>query len=132
MTVQTLGRGVPPARSRPVRGDYGAIHGQPFPDGNQGESVFTTLTRQGMPLIRYRTGDVGCFIPGPCPCGTSLKTLAHVTLRRDNVVRLPNGDTLALPALQRAVESGALRLAIGVAPAGVPSPAKRAFNDRRP
>ncbi len=154
--------------------------GQPLPDGDEGEIVFTTLTRQGMPLIRYRTGDVGCFIPGPCPCGTSLKTLAHVTLRRDNVVRLPNGDTLALaeldealfalagvvdfaadfvpdgltltlaahrdetvvsearaallmlPALQRAVESGALRLAIGVAPAGVPSPAKRTFNDRRP
>ena len=73
--------------------------GRILPDGDEGEIVFTTLTRRGMPLIRYRTGDVGRFIPGACPCGTALKTLAHVTRRRDDVVQLPTGATLALAEL---------------------------------
>ncbi len=68
--------------------------GLPLPDGQAGEIVFTTLTRRGMPLIRYRTGDAGRFIPGPCPCGTALKTLAHVTHRFDNAMPMPGG---ALP-----------------------------------
>jgi phenylacetate-coenzyme A ligase PaaK-like adenylate-forming protein len=37
--------------------------------GEEGEIVFTTLTRRGMPLIRYRTGDFARFLPGPCACG---------------------------------------------------------------
>lgn len=52
--------------------------GSPLPDGEWGEVVFTTLTRRAMPFIRYRTGDFSRFIPGPCPCGTQLRTLAHV------------------------------------------------------
>ena len=43
--------------------------------------VFTTLTRRGMPLIRYRTGDISRFITEACPCGTQLKTLEHITHR---------------------------------------------------
>ena len=52
--------------------------GRVLPDGEYGEVVFTTLTRCAMPLIRYRTGDFSRFIPEPCPCGTLLRTLAHV------------------------------------------------------
>ena len=52
--------------------------GRSVSQGDPGEVVFTTLTRRGMPLIRYRTGDVSRFVPGPCPCGTVLKTLARV------------------------------------------------------
>ena len=55
--------------------------GERMPDGEYGEVVFTTLTRRGMPLIRYRTGDVSRFVPGPCPCGTQLKTLERITHR---------------------------------------------------
>jgi phenylacetate-CoA ligase len=55
--------------------------GEVLPDGECGEVVFTTLTRRGMPLIRYRTGDVSRFIPSPCPCGTQLKTLERITHR---------------------------------------------------
>ncbi|MBN2005833.1 MAG: phenylacetate--CoA ligase family protein [Anaerolineae bacterium] len=77
--------------------------GQPLPDGEEGEIVFTTLTRQGMPLIRYRTGDAGRFIPGPCPCGTVLRTLARVTRRLDNAVRLQTGDLLTLAELDEAL-----------------------------
>ena len=39
--------------------------GNPVLDGEPGEVVFTTLTRRGMPLIRYRTGDVSRFLPDP-------------------------------------------------------------------
>lgn len=52
--------------------------GRVLPEGETGEVVFTTLTRRAMPLIRYRTGDMSRFIPGPCPCGTGLLTLGHV------------------------------------------------------
>lgn len=77
--------------------------GRVLPDGDEGEIVFTTLTRRGMPLIRYRTGDMGRFTPRACPCGTALKTLAHVTRRRDNVAQLPTGDALALVELDEAL-----------------------------
>ncbi|HEX2908885.1 MAG TPA: hypothetical protein VHO69_18580, partial [Phototrophicaceae bacterium] len=62
--------------------------GAALPEGAAGEVVFTTLTRHGMPLIRYRTGDVSQFIPGACPCGTQLKTLAHITHRLDGRVTI--------------------------------------------
>lgn len=52
--------------------------GRVLPEGEYGEVVFTTLTRCAMPLIRYRTGDFSRFIPEPCPCGTLLRTLAHI------------------------------------------------------
>jgi phenylacetate-CoA ligase len=57
------------------------LTGEQLPAGEYGEVVFTTLTRCGMPLIRYRTGDVSRFITAPCPCGTRLKTLERVTQR---------------------------------------------------
>src|SRR6266536_362816 len=41
--------------------------GRPVPAGRFGEIVFTTLTRRGMPFIRYRTGDISRFLPGVCP-----------------------------------------------------------------
>ncbi|MGA7827574.1 MAG: DVU_1553 family AMP-dependent CoA ligase, partial [Geobacteraceae bacterium] len=55
--------------------------GLPVPDGQTGEVVFSTLTRKGMPLIRYRTGDLSRFIPEPCLCGTILRRLAWVSGR---------------------------------------------------
>lgn len=54
------------------------ITGKNIPDGQYGEVVFTTLTRHGMPFIRYRTGDISCFLTEPCPCGSVLKRLARV------------------------------------------------------
>ncbi len=63
--------------------------GKVLPDGEYGEVVFTTLTRRGMPLIRYRTGDLSCFITEACPCGTCLKTLERITLRLNG--RIPIG-----------------------------------------
>lgn len=54
------------------------ITGEVLPDGEEGEIVFTTLTRRGMPFIRYRTGDWSRFINEPCGCGSVLKSLSRV------------------------------------------------------
>ena len=64
--------------------------GQSVPVGEIGEIVFTTLTRQGMPLIRYRTGDLSRFILDQCPCGTILHTLEKVTRRLSGYVVIQN------------------------------------------
>lgn len=50
-------------------------NGDPLPDGQFGELAVTTLTRRGMPLIRYRTGDRARFLPGGCGCGSILRRL---------------------------------------------------------
>jgi phenylacetate-coenzyme A ligase PaaK-like adenylate-forming protein len=52
--------------------------GRPLPDGEEGEIVMTTLTREAMPLIRYRTGDAASMLPGPCRCGSPLRRLSPV------------------------------------------------------
>lgn len=56
--------------------------GRVLADGEYGEIVFSTLTRKGMPLIRYRTGDISRFIPGPCKCGSILKRIDKVKPRQ--------------------------------------------------
>ena len=50
----------------------------PLPPGADGEVVFTTLTRQAMPLIRYRTGDRAAWLEGLCPCGSFMRRLGKV------------------------------------------------------
>ena len=52
--------------------------GAVLPDGQEGELTVTTLGRRGMPLIRYRTGDISRILPGPCPCGSVLPHMARV------------------------------------------------------
>ena len=52
--------------------------GQVLPDGQEGEVVFTTLTRKGMPFIRYRTGDWSSILKEPCACGSILKRIGRV------------------------------------------------------
>jgi phenylacetate-coenzyme A ligase PaaK-like adenylate-forming protein len=68
-------------------------------DGEPGEIVFTTLTRRGMPLIRYRTGDFGRFIPERCPCATALKSMERVKLRLEGVVAVGAKGTLTMADL---------------------------------
>jgi phenylacetate-coenzyme A ligase PaaK-like adenylate-forming protein len=70
--------------------------GLPLADGNPGEVVFTTLTRDGMPLIRYRTGDLAAFRLDSCACGTVLKTLGMVRARRKSKIRMGQGQTLSI------------------------------------
>ena len=59
--------------------------GKKLPDGSFGEMVITTLTRRGMPLIRYRTGDRARILGGICPCGSVLKRLDGADGRLDAV-----------------------------------------------
>lgn len=79
------------------------LTGDPAPDGQPGEIVFTTLTRAGMPLVRYRTGDIGRWLTEPCPCGTRLRTLAHITTRVSGLVSLGGGETISQADLDEAV-----------------------------
>jgi len=73
--------------------------GEPVPDGEEGELVFTTLTREAMPLIRYRTHDVSRRISEPCPCGAhSLTKIGKVKKRLENIVSVGGGDEM-YPAL---------------------------------
>jgi len=62
--------------------------GNTVSEGQDGEIVFTTLTRQGMPLIRYRTGDFSSFIPGSCSCGSVIRRLDRITKRKNNQVSI--------------------------------------------
>lgn len=81
------------------------LDGSTVPEGEYGEVVFTTLTRRGMPLIRYRTGDISRFIPGDCPCGTILRTLEKVRSRISNRVDLSNGSFLTMADLDETLLS---------------------------
>jgi phenylacetate-coenzyme A ligase PaaK-like adenylate-forming protein len=62
--------------------------GQPVPDGTAGELVFSTLTREAQPLLRYRTGDIASLRRGPCGCGRTLVRMSKITGRRDDMLVL--------------------------------------------
>ncbi len=74
------------------------ISGAPVKDGAYGEVVFTTLNRQAMPLIRYKTGDRARFLTKPCACGTFLRTMEKVQGRIENRVFI-HGHEIHLKAL---------------------------------
>jgi len=73
--------------------------GEPVKNGDTGEVVFTTLTRRGMPLIRYRTGDMSRFIPGNCPCGSTLRRLDYIRVRKSGVISINENCKLAISDL---------------------------------
>jgi phenylacetate-coenzyme A ligase PaaK-like adenylate-forming protein len=79
--------------------------GTPLKRGEWGEVVVTTLTRKGMPLIRYRTGDISRFIPEPCPCGTILRTMAKVMGRTQSYVVPPRSMVSNKACLERELYS---------------------------
>ena len=60
--------------------------GEPMPDGQLGELVMTTLGREGMPLIRYRTRDLTRFLPGECPCGRKHHRIDRLHGRADDMM----------------------------------------------
>ena len=57
-----------------------------LPDGEEGELVLTTLQRQAMPLIRYRTRDLTRIISEPCKCGRTHRRIARITARTDDMM----------------------------------------------
>ena len=61
---------------------------RPVPDGEVGELVLTTLNREAMPLLRYRTRDLTRILPGECPCGRHHKRLDRMKGRSDDMMIL--------------------------------------------
>ena len=59
---------------------------EPVPDGQTGELVFTTLTKEGMPVIRYRTRDLCSLLPGECPCGRTNVRMSAIQGRTDDML----------------------------------------------
>jgi len=60
--------------------------GAPLPDGREGELVLTSLTREALPLLRYRTGDVSRLDPAPCRCGRTTVRMARIKGRTDDML----------------------------------------------
>lgn len=58
----------------------------PVPDGQAGEVVFTTLTKEGIPVVRYRTRDISRIIPGQCACGRTMRRIERITGRSDDML----------------------------------------------
>ncbi len=79
------------------------VSGRPRPAGQPGEIVFTTLTRDAMPLLRYQTGDLSRFLPDPCPCGTVLRRLEKVRGKLHDMVSLRSGEWLGMADLDEAL-----------------------------
>ncbi len=59
---------------------------EPVAEGEIGELVITTLTREGMPLLRYRTRDLTRFLPGECPCGRAHRRIDRILGRADDMI----------------------------------------------
>jgi phenylacetate-CoA ligase len=60
--------------------------GEVLPHGEPGELVFTTLTKEAFPLIRYRTRDLSALNPEPCQCGRTLVRMGRITGRSDDML----------------------------------------------
>ncbi len=59
---------------------------EPVLPGEKGELVFTTLTREAYPLIRYRTGDIASIITEKCPCGRTSVRMSRLSGRTDDMI----------------------------------------------
>lgn len=60
--------------------------GEPVPDGTPGEVCFTCVTKQALPLLRYRTHDIAARIPGACACGRTLTRITKPAGRTDDML----------------------------------------------
>jgi phenylacetate-CoA ligase len=60
--------------------------GEPLGEGSEGELVFTTLAKEAMPLLRYRTGDIGSLTTEPCVCGRTTARIRGLRGRRDDML----------------------------------------------
>ena len=59
--------------------------GAVLPEGAEGELVLTTLSKQAMPMIRYRTRDITSLAAEPCPCGRTVRRIARIGRRSDDM-----------------------------------------------
>ena len=62
------------------------VTGEQLPYGSKGELVFTTITKEGMPMLRYRTHDICQLDATPCACGRTLVRMGRITGRTDDML----------------------------------------------
>lgn len=62
------------------------LTGDPLPPGEKGELVFTTVTKEAFPVVRYRTKDITRLIPEPCSCGRTILRMERVSGRTDDML----------------------------------------------
>jgi phenylacetate-CoA ligase len=83
--------------------------GEPLRDGTVGELVFTTLTKEALPLLRYRTGDLASLTREPCPCGRTFARMSRIVGRTDEMLIIRGANVfpseieralLAIPELE--------------------------------
>jgi phenylacetate-CoA ligase len=60
--------------------------GENLPEGKKGELVLTTLCREAMPILRYRTRDIVMIIPGKCKCGRTHRRISRIIGRSDDMI----------------------------------------------
>jgi phenylacetate-CoA ligase len=60
--------------------------GEPLADGEVGELVFTTITKEALPLLRYRTGDLASVTREPCVCGRTFARMSRIVGRTDDML----------------------------------------------
>jgi phenylacetate-CoA ligase len=60
--------------------------GEVLPEGERGELVITTLTKQALPIIRYRTGDITSLVKEPCGCGRTMVRMESIVGRADDML----------------------------------------------
>ncbi len=77
---------------------------QPVPDGQYGEIVITTLGVEGMPLLRFRTGDIAAKRVEKCQCGRNSYRLTPLIGRKNNLIKL-KGTTLYPPAINDVLDN---------------------------
>ena len=66
--------------------------GRPLEEGQEGELVITSIHREGMPIVRYKTGDMTRMLPEPCLCGSSLKRIGSVNRRTRATIRVGDDE----------------------------------------
>ena len=76
----------------------------PVPDGEYGEVVVTTLGVEGMPLLRFRTGDIAAKRTEQCRCGRNSYRLTPIMGRKNNMIKL-KGTTLYPPAINDVLDN---------------------------
>ena len=76
----------------------------PVADGQAGEIVITTLGVEGMPLLRFRTGDIAAKVTEPCACGRHSYRLTPLIGRKHNMIKL-KGTTIYPPAINDVLDN---------------------------
>ncbi|NOD77833.1 MULTISPECIES: phenylacetate--CoA ligase PaaK [unclassified Ruegeria] len=81
------------------------VSGEVLPDGETGELVFTTLTKEGLPMIRYRTRDLTCLLPGTA---RSMRRMAKITGRSDDMMILRGVNVFPSQIEEQVMATGGL------------------------